>query len=122
MVEGKQTLHNLLKFLEETLTLIETEFKDDGFNSSVCSREFRKLSAKIKLLIRGVHRVDELLDECLKNHNNLTLAKMLLQSTIADQNEQKVIQCRLRTHAKNKRKSESEMFLQAVKMTPPSDF
>ena len=56
VVQGKEILKDLSSFLQEILEIATND-------ASSGSRNFKKLPQKIKLLIRGVHEVDLLLDQ-----------------------------------------------------------
>ena len=83
LVEGKKILHNLTILLEEILIIA----KEEALHRS---RNLKKLPTKIQLSIDGVNMVDSLLDEALRSDGVLRLAKDLLISSIADDNQKRI--------------------------------
>ena len=112
VVQGKKILKDLSSFLQEILEIATND-------TSTYSRNFKKLPEKIKLSIRGVHEVDLLLDQAIKFDGNSRLLKQLIQSSNADENQQRVIQERLQSTPKSKkRKSPCEQRLQSKIASP----
>ena len=110
LIEGKKILNDASSFLKEILSI-------SAIGTTTCTlRDMKKLPGKIKLLMKGVEQVHALLDQALKLDGSYRVAKDLMRCSIADENQQRVIQDRLQQYSKqppnaNKRKSLCEQRL-----------
>ena len=106
LIEGKKILNDTSSLLKEILSLLATGAETGNV------RDLKKLPIKIKLLMKGVDQVNVLLDCALKLDGSFRVAKDLMSSSIADENQQRVISDRLQqTTNANKRKSLCEQRL-----------
>ena len=105
-MEGKKILNETSSFLKEVLSIAAI-----GTTTGTL-RDLKKLPDKIKLLMKGVNHVNALLDQALKLDGSFRVAKDLMSFSMADENQQRVIQHRLHKSSNgNKRKSLCEQRL-----------
>jgi len=89
LMEGKRTLDDNTLFLKEVLTITE----------SGNAQDLAELPAKIQLLLKGAEKASKHLDEVLKLDGNLRLAKDLISSNKADENQLLTVQSRLQQNS-----------------------
>ena len=118
LMEGKKILNETSSFLKEVLSIAAI-----GTTTGTL-RDLKKLPDKIKLLMKGVNHVNALLDQALKLDGSFRVAKDLMSCSMADENQQRVIQHRLHKSSNgNKRKSLCEQrlhgYVQQVSIVSP---
>jgi len=103
LMEGRKILNETSSFLKEVLSIAAI-----GTTTGTL-RDLKKLPDKIKLLMKGVNQVNTLLDHALKLDGSFRVAKDLMSFSMADENQQRVIQHSLQKSSNgNKKKSLSE--------------
>ena len=111
LVHGKQVLLESSALLQQILVI--TKAGNDA-------RDLKKLPSKLHLVVKGVNDALSCIDQSLKLDRQFRLANDLMTSSIALENQQRIVNERLhKTPVSNKRKSMCEQRLSALVSPSP---